>query len=359
MVVAIHRDTAYVDRYGEQWAARLEERGIAVRWVDLTARDALAQVTGCDGAMWRFGHLPEDMRVAPRVLAAIEQVLGIPCFPDRATAWHYDDKVSQYYLLAGAGFAMPPTWIFWDAAAARRWAAGAAYPKVFKLSAGSSGANVLRIESAVEAHALIDRMFGHGIPGGLVDAPALPPRPARTPRTLVEAAARRGRAALRALRGVVSAPPPSRWSVERGYAYFQEWLPDQPFDTRVFVIGERAFAYRRYPYPGDFRASRSGGPRDYDPAGIDPRMLQLCFAISRRLGFQSMAYDLMLHRGDPVVLEMSYTFGVGRHQCAAYWTPDLERVERDVWPYTAQVEDFVRRIEARRPKPAGRPAGPL
>lgn len=129
-----------------------------------------------------------------------------------------------------------------------------------------------------------------------------------------------------------------------------EWLPDQPFDTRVIVIGERAFAYRRYPYPGDFRASRSFGPRDYDPTGIDPRMLQLSFAISRRLGFQSMAYDLMLHRGQPVVLEMSYTFGVGEHKCGTYWTPELERVERDVRPYTAQVEDFVRMIEVRRPE---------
>jgi len=349
MIVAIHPDIVYPDRYGEQWAALLEERGIAVRWVDLTAPDAIQQVTGCDGVMWRYGHLPQDMRVAPRVLATIEQVLGILCFPDRATAWHYDDKVSQYYLLTGAGFAVPPTWIFWNAAAARQWADGAVYPKVFKLSAGSSGANVLRIESAAEAHALIDRMFGHGIPGGLVDAPALHLPQARTLRTLVRGAARRSRAALRVLRGVPSAAAPPHWSVERGYAYFQEWLPDQPLDTRVIVIGERAFAYRRYPYPGDFRASRSGGPRDYDPAGIDPRMLQLSFAISRRFGFQSMAYDLMLHRGQPVILEMSYTFGVGDHKCGAYWTPDLERVERDVWPYIAQVEDFVRTIAARRP----------
>lgn len=208
MIVAIHPDSAYYDRYGEQWAALLEERGIAVRWVDLTAPDAIHQVTGCDGVMWRYGHLPEDMRVAPRVLATIEQVLGIPCFPDRATAWHYDDKVSQYYLLTGAGFAMPPTWIFWDAAAARRWADGAVYPKIFKLAAGSSGANVLRIESAVEAHALIDRMFGHGIPGGLVDAPSPHPPCARTLRGLVRgcSAALVRRARLRVLPGLAAGP---------------------------------------------------------------------------------------------------------------------------------------------------------
>ena len=78
-------------------------------------------------------------------------------------------------------------------------------------------------------------------------------------------------------------------------------------------------------------------------------MLRLGFAISRRLGFQSMAYDFILYDGQPVLLEMSYTFPVGVHKLSAYWTPELERVERDVWPYTAHIEDFVRLIETRRP----------
>jgi hypothetical protein len=48
--------------------------------------------------------------------------------------------------------------------------------------------------------------------------------------------------------------PSPRWQLERGYAYFQEWMPDKPFDTRVVAIGERAWAYRRFPVPGDFHA---------------------------------------------------------------------------------------------------------
>ncbi len=137
--------------------------------------------------------------------------------------------------------------------------------------------------------------------------------------------------------------------LERGYAYFQEWVPDNAYDTRIIVIGDRAWGYRRYPYPGDFRASRSGGPRDYDPGKIDPRMLELAFAISRRLGFRCMAYDMMLLRGEPVVLELSYTFGFHLlHECPGHWTPTVDWVPGQSWPYDVQVEDFVRAIEARR-----------
>ena len=349
MIVAIHRDTAYADRYGDAWAACLEARGIAVRWVDLTRPDALAQVAGADGAMWRWGHLPEDKRVAPRVLAAIEQVLGIPVFPDHPTAWHYDEKLSQYYLLTGAGFPMPPTWIFWDRQSAHRWAAAATYPKIFKLSSGSSGLNVVRVESAAAAARLIDRMFGAGIEGGLVEEPA-PLAPPSVPRRRA-ALVRRARAAARALLGwpawVPAPPPPPRWSLERGYVYFQEWI-DHQFDTRIITIGERAFGYLRMPHPGDFRASRSHGPRNYDPAKVDQRAVELALAVSRRLGFQAMAFDFMDFRGAPVILEMSYTFGVGSHRCPGYWTSGGQWVERDVWPYVAQVEDFVERLTAAR-----------
>ncbi|MGH7645625.1 MAG: ATP-grasp domain-containing protein [Gemmatimonadales bacterium] len=339
MIVAIHRDTSYEDRYGDAWAGCLRARGAEVRLVDLTARDALAQVAGSDGVMWRWGHLPEDKLVAPRVLHAIELVHDIPVFPDHATGWHYDDKLAQFSLLAGAGFPMPPTWIFSDLSSAKRWAVEANYPKIFKLSAGASGLNVVLVHSEHEAIGLIDRMFGYGIYGGTI----APPPPGR-----------RG-GVLRKLLDRPPAPPPeaapSGWTHERGYAYFQEWVPDNPFDTRVIIIGERAWAYRRYPHPGDFRASRAGGPRDYDPEKIDRRAVRLGFEMSRRFGFQCMAYDMMLVRGEPVVLELSYTFGFLSHDCPGYWTPALEWIPGQMWPYEAQIEDFMRTIAARRPAP--------
>src|SRR6185503_17089802 len=43
-----------------------------------------------------------------------------------------------------------------------------------------------------------------------------------------------------------------------GYILLQEFLSNNKFDTRVTVIGNRAFAYRRFNRPNDFRASGSG-----------------------------------------------------------------------------------------------------
>ena len=42
----------------------------------------------------------------------------------------------------------------------------------------------------------------------------------------------------------------------RGYVYFQDFIPDNQFDTRVTVIGNRAFAFIRKVRPGDFRCVR-------------------------------------------------------------------------------------------------------
>lgn len=53
------------------------------------------------------------------------------------------------------------------------------------------------------------------------------------------------------------------WIREKKYILFQEYLPDNEFDTRVTVIGNRAFAFRRFNRKKDFKASGSG-EIDYD-----------------------------------------------------------------------------------------------
>ena len=35
------------------------------------------------------------------------------------------------------------------------------------------------------------------------------------------------------------------WQIDKNYIYFQEFIPGNEFDTRVTVIGDRAFAFRR------------------------------------------------------------------------------------------------------------------
>ena len=45
---------------------------------------------------------------------------------------------------------------------------------------------------------------------------------------------------------------------EIGYVYFQDFIPQNNFDIRVCVVGDKAFAIKRMVRENDFRASGSG-----------------------------------------------------------------------------------------------------
>ena len=86
-------------------------------------------------------------------------------------------------------------------------------------------------------------------------------------------------------KGVDTSP---HWRIQKNYVLFQRFLPDNEFDTRITVIGDRAFGFRRMTRKSDFRASGSG-IIDYDIGKIDLRCVDIAFRVSQQLGFQSMA----------------------------------------------------------------------
>lgn len=308
--------------------------------MDLSAENAIEQVRGTDGVMWRWIHVARDKIKAGRILQAIERYLGIPVYPDHSTAWHYDEKLTQYFVFKALGVPMPGTWLFWDEKRAKAWADRTEYPKVFKLSCGAASENVAKVNSRPEALRLINAMFRGGIcpkEAGEVKNPARIPRWAQLKGVWPRAAHAFNYLFLGQW------PPPVAGAAlpERGYAYFQEFLPGNSYDTRVVVIGGRAFGFRRLNRPGDFRASGSG-KNDPDPEKIDKRCIQMAFEISEKLDSQSMAYDFLMKDGEPVLTEMSYTF-IDRlvWDCPGYWRRDLSWVPGHKWPEEAQVEDFL------------------
>jgi len=112
---------------------------------------------------------------------------------------------------------------------------------------------------------------------------------------------------------------------EKDYVLFQEYLPGNTFDTRIVVVGEKAFGMRRLNRPGDFRASGSGFI-DYTPEAIAPEALRIAFDVSRKLRFQSMAYDFLVDaEGSPRICEISYCFTPGQvyERCEGHWDESL------------------------------------
>jgi glutathione synthase/RimK-type ligase-like ATP-grasp enzyme len=354
LTIAIHPDhvvqpNGVKQSYSDRWLELAAQRGVQTRIVDPHSPDFFRQLEGCDGFMWRFGYRAPERLIAKRVMSAVEHSFGIPVFPSWKSAWHFEDKISQYYLLQAAGIPMPRTWVFWEKAAALDFLRAASYPLVIKLANGYRSGNVRLLKSADEGAYWVEQLFGPGIWGF---------GPGRSPGSDVSGAkalVRRAKAAVKTLAAIDSPLPSLRDELQRGYFYAQEFLPGNEFDTRVTVIGNRAFAYRRLNRPNDFRASGSGRP-DWDMSKIDLELVRLGFLAARRLGTQSVAIDGMRRGDDRVLGEISYTYVSWMvRDCPGHWilhgepaTGSLEWIEGHLAPDDAIFEDFVASIQAGR-----------
>jgi glutathione synthase/RimK-type ligase-like ATP-grasp enzyme len=267
--------------------------------------------------MWHWYHVPDDKQVAPRILSAIDHIFHVPIFPNLKTCWHYDEKLSQHYLLDALRVPRVKTWVFWDYDQALAFLERAQYPIIFKLSVGAGSANVLRLESTDQARQKIDQIFGEGILPYTFDAP-----PASD-----------------------GSPSPWYYLKQHNYAYFQEFLANNSHDIRVTVIGDRALGFLRQNREGDFRASGSGR-LDHDPQKIPREALEIAFEVSQKCGFQCMAYDFLRDAEGKVRLnELSYCF-INRsvYECPGFWESRLEFHPGHHWPEEFQVEDFLRSV---------------
>jgi glutathione synthase/RimK-type ligase-like ATP-grasp enzyme len=311
-------------------------RGIDVRTVDAFAPDFFDQLSGCDAFMWRFGYSPVPRLFAKRLLTAVEQALHIPVFPSTTTAWHFEDKIGQHYLLQAAGVPSPETRVFWSRDSALEFCRSASYPLVMKLSSGFQSANVRLLRSRRQAEHWIAKMFGPGVTSL---------NPQSSPGRI---ALQRARAALRRVTGSSTRGELNRSELQHGYFYVQEFLGENAFDTRVTVIGDRAFAFRRFNRPGDFRASGSGRI-DWDPEQIDLDSIRLAYRVARQLKTQSIAVDVLRRRSEHVICEISYTYASWAvRDCPGHWilqddagTGHLAWVDGKMAPEDAIFDDFV------------------
>ncbi len=288
-----------------------------------------------------YVHRTSEMQVADAVLPVVDFVLKLPRFPNAKTSWHYDDKIKENYLLSSMNFPFAKSWIFYDLESALSWLENASFPLVYKLKAGAGSGNVLLLKTRKHAQRFVNKMFN--VSG--VYSSHLPDTQSHSyMRNLFGIYNLRQNIAL--WRGKIHYQDVSPyWQRHRDYIYFQEFLPDNQFDTRITVIGNRAFAYRRFNRSNDFRASGSG-LNDYDQSAIDPRCIDMALQISNIAGFQSMAYDFMFDEsGDPKIGEISYTYIDSYiYRCPGYYLGSSgEWVDESKWPQYWILADLLER----------------
>jgi glutathione synthase/RimK-type ligase-like ATP-grasp enzyme len=333
--VAIHRSEG---SFSDRWIEYCAEHGVAYEVVNCYDSGILGRLASANALLWHWSHgIAADLLMAHSIIRSAE-TMGLKVFPSTATCWHFDDKVAQKYLLEAVGAPLVPAHVFFDLETAFRWIDQAAFPKVFKLRRGAGSMNVRLVRSAAEARRLARRAFGRGFKAVgryFVDAP-----------TRLRKVRRRGD-----LLGALKRLPRTFWNGyrsnlligrERGYVYFQDFMPDNLFDTRVTVIGNRAFGFTRNVRPRDFRASGSGSI-DYDLKRIDPQCVRIAFDTAARIGSQSTAFDFVRSAGgQPQIVEISYGYLASAvYNCVGHWDSDLRWHEGHVWPQDAILEDLL------------------
>ncbi len=318
------------------YAKILAHNGIPSVRLRVEQPDFWEQLRSLSLLIMRFQDYDSDLQLARDILPVIEEDYEIPCYPSLATGWHYDDKVRQYFRLKAHDFPMTESWVFYDRSAALEWADATPYPVVFKLRGGAGSANVILVKTPSQAKKLIRSMFG----SGLYPKRLLTPGSVRIQHfDLYRELHRMAGNLYRRSKGVDTSP---LWKLNKNYVLFQKFLPGNDWDTRVTVIGGRAFAFRRMVRDNDFRASGSGRI-NYEMDEIDMRCVEIALKISKKMHFQSMAYDFLINEaGEPEFCEISYTYlSSAVHACPGYWDEALNWHEGNFWPEHLHLIDAL------------------
>lgn len=327
--------------FSARWAELAQARHIEVVPVDVFAGDAMSRISGCDAFMWRCPSSAHIRAYAKRFLYALEAGTGMPVFPSLKSSWYFEDKIAQGYFFSAADIPCARTDIFWTREAAEQFCERAAYPFVLKLAGGHQSANVRLVRNRREADFYVEELFGHGVA-------SLGYRPASRLRLLL----RRLRATARTLEGHNPYIPGVDAELHYGYFYAQEFLPGNEFEVSVIIVGNRAFAVRRFIQPGDFRTRGSSGRMDWSRESIGEDAIRLAFHAARKLGAQSVAIDILRRSDDPVVIELTFNYAswVVR-ACPGHWVLDgepesgnLKWVEGTVRAADATFDDFLTEV---------------
>jgi hypothetical protein len=346
MNVGIHPDRyKEVSGFVKKYETILLHNNIEVCFLHIDDPTFFEKVKEMDAFIFRWFHYDYDKQLAPTILPLIRDILKIRCFPDNITDWHFDDKIKQYYLMRLYGFPMTESWIFWNKTDALKWTENASFPIVFKLKGGAGSQNVILVDSKNKARKLIDKMFSKGIREiGLNEGGSTSSNDFNLMNSIKVFL-------WRMKKSYQGKPAETFYGKQKNYVLFQKYLPENKYDTRVTVIGDRAFAFRRFNRPDDFRSSGSG-LIDHNQNEIDLQFVKLAFEVSDKLQFQSMAYDFLYNNEHKAEFcEISYSYlDTAVYNCNGFWDRKLIWHEGHYWPQYCQLQDLLNLPDLKQPQ---------
>lgn len=340
-MIAIHNG---VGGFHPFWKAYCLQNQIEFKIVNCYANDIVEQLKGCDALLWHHSQSdPRDIILAKKILFAAEHS-GMIVFPNFNSNWHFDDKVAQKYLFEFLNIPHPSSLVFIDKNSAIDFAKNTEYPIVFKLKGGAGSSNVRLVKNKKTAINLIEKSFSKGhSPFNSTEYFIDNWKKWRLKKVSFNFL-------LRSFYRLFKKPDfVKALGNEYGYAYFQKFVPNNDSDTRIIVIGNKAFGLKRYVRTNDFRASGSGNFK-YNRDEFDERCVKLAFELKAKVKAQCIGFDFVFDSdNNPLVVEISYGFFKEVYDpCPGYWDESLIWHEENFDPQGWMVDLVIQQIRLKR-----------
>ena len=223
--VGIVRDLEKFPRW-TKYRRFLETNGFAYDSFDIHSHDWIDRARSFDlviGLVSNEISYLEEIRVKYHFL---ENYLGKACYPSAEQTLLYDNKCLEAYISDACDLPFAKTHISHSHEDALALVEGLRYPLVSKVNHSSGSMGVELVRTPQKARRIVRKAFS-----------------------------RNGRS--------IYVP----WLRQKNYVYFQEFIPNDGYDIRVIVVGNRAFGYYRKVLGGDF--GRRGWTRS--KSGRSPR----------------------------------------------------------------------------------------
>ena len=287
------------------WKEYCETHALDYEMVDETEMNLLDRLFKFDVVLWHFSGFNFSHMMFARPILFSLQSRGIRVFPGYDESWHFDDKIAESFLLQSIGASIPKYFFFMDKENASKWAnSHQNYPIVAKLKNGSGSHNVKIMNSANDAIQYIETMFGEGFESN--PSILFKGKSNFTSSKSFDVLLKRIKRIPEFLRNYKKS---KLFPNEKNYVYFQEFIPNDGFDLKVVVVGDKLSYIARNVRKGDFRAS-GGGSLYYDKTLITQNLIDSAFSVSDKLKFQCMGYDYVIDNSnnDCKIVEISYGF---------------------------------------------------
>lgn len=300
---AVMHTTSWV----KPWTDYCEENRIEYEYVNLMGRDAVAILKNFDALLWHFGQYDLKSMLFTRSILYTAKMMGLKVFPDFNESWHFDDKVAEMYALKAVDAPIPESSVYYYYPLLERDVESGklTLPIVAKLRTGSGSHNVKLIKSKSQLLSYGRKML---LGKGLKAAPSLIYKATSNIRSAHNKSDfmnkfHRIPEFMRTLKGAKQFPR------EKRYVYLQEFIPNEGYDMKVVVVGDKCSGLIRPVRSHDFRAS-GGGEVFFDKKYFTPEIIRSAFATTDKLGMQCIGYDYVVNKetGEGKIVEMSYGF---------------------------------------------------